>query len=318
MGKTFGAALARFLTKLPIEGGRERWFSEKVGLEPRYLRRWKRGDYLPGEDNWARFVRAVEDSWPNNPSVTTQLAGIQKKMSYARRQKEITKMPAVRRPGHKWEGKDQEDGPSPPHALRRYPSDVKIQTASELEQPQISTFPSDTKVSIKARRDFPRPDTLVLPAISEIFVLGINLEVAMAAFSTVQDRLNDGVALRLLCADPSGSTLRAFSAFSKVPFDKRRSTIVKNIDDLCDRLASLGKSARWELRVVDSFFSIGVIALDLDTARGRIIAQTYLHATTANNAPTITLDGTADRFWYSVYKESIEKLWRAGRTVKKN
>jgi hypothetical protein len=317
MGKLFGAALGQFLDKLPIEGGRERWFSEKVRLDPRLLRRWKRGDNLPGHENWAQFVRTVENIWASNPSVMTQLAGIQKKISYARRQKLITKTSDVHRPGRKWELKSQEESLVTQHALQPFRSDARIQRELHREQPD-SRFPSDTRVSIKARRDFPRPDTLVLPAISEIFVLGINLEVAIAAFSTVQDRLTDGVTLRVLCADPTGSTLRAFSAFSKVPFEKRRSTIAKNLEDLCDRLASLGKSARWELRVVDSFFSVGVIALDLDTAHGSIIAQTYLYATTANNAPTITLDGTADRFWYSVYKESIEKLWHSGRTIKKS
>lgn len=192
---------------------------------------------------------------------------------------------------------------------------IREHETATLRRSSKATSSSDTYLSVRARRDFRRPDHLFEVAQSELLVVGINLEVALAAMNTLMRKVNAGVGLRILCFKPDGDTLVPFSTFSGVSPQTRRDRITSNIELLRKKLRTLGSRITWELRVVDTFFSVGVIATDIATTRGCIIAQSYLFTTSADEAPTLTIYKKDNEFWYHVYHKSIEALWNSGVTL---
>ena len=189
-----------------------------------------------------------------------------------------------------------------------------IKAAKKHVDNSQSHFLSDSYISIKARRDFPRPDTLMNAASQQLYLIGINLELVNASMPTLLELMRKEVELRLLCLDPGGAVLDAFSKFSGVSAEERKAKISANIKKLCSQLPKIG-TAKWELRTIDSFLSAGYIGIDIENHCGSIIAQNYLFNTKPDHAPTITLNRGIDTFWFSVYRESIESMWHTGRVI---
>ena len=192
-----------------------------------------------------------------------------------------------------------------------------IKVATDYFSTSLDHFSSDNHVSLKARRDFPRPDALLSSAKNQLYLIGINLDLVNASMQTIHELIQNGIELRLLCLDPEGGILDAFSKFSDVNTQQRKSNIQNNILKLTLELNKnpLGK---WELRVLDSFLSAGYIGIDIENSNGSIIAQSYLYKTRSDRAPTITLHCGIENYWFTIYKESIEKIWNAGRTLIKS
>jgi len=149
----------------------------------------------------------------------------------------------------------------------------------------------------------------------DLFVCGVNLDGVVAMTDTVRDLIDAGVRVRLLVLDPDGSSLPVFSRFSDVDPAVRRGKIASNLRYLADQLGARDAQSACELRVVDSFLSVGCIGVDLDTAAGKLFVQQYLYRTGTNEAPLLALTRTTDERWFRVYLRQFELLWNEGREL---
>ena len=81
----FGLALRKFVDRLELGSGQARWFDQEVRLDPRYLRRWQRGDYIPSEGSWAQVALAVRKRWSRDATVMARFARLEKLISSERK-----------------------------------------------------------------------------------------------------------------------------------------------------------------------------------------------------------------------------------------
>src|SRR5580704_5218721 len=65
--ESFASALNRFLKITGHFAGMTPWFDECVGLDSRYLRRWRNGEMLPSVRNWKHFEAKVRAEFKGNP-----------------------------------------------------------------------------------------------------------------------------------------------------------------------------------------------------------------------------------------------------------
>lgn len=169
---------------------------------------------------------------------------------------------------------------------------------------------------LRDRASFERMGTLVVSAQRSVTIIGINLEAAVIALPELLDLAKAGVSIRLLAMDPDGGCLRPSAAMSAVDPEIRQQKIRQNLNLIKQRIgAQLTVPARRKcsLRVVDQILPVGVVGVDSDTGRGRLIVQHYLTATPAEKAPIIVLNREADREWFDRYLKQCDACFAGSR-----
>jgi len=138
----FGLALRNFVDRLELGSGRARWFDQEVRLDPRYLRRWQRGDYLPSEGNWAQVALAVRRRWSQNATVMARFVRLERLIS-SERKKTLARQPAKKSASelrsnsdsanHQVRAKGIVSAPTPKDLFRRFQAETHI--AAHLATP---------------------------------------------------------------------------------------------------------------------------------------------------------------------------------------
>lgn len=169
---------------------------------------------------------------------------------------------------------------------------------------------------LRARSSFERMDTLAARASRSVLIIGINLEGAVAALTSLLELVRQGGTVRLLAMDPEGAALVPAAQSAGVDPAIRRQKIIQNLDLLKGQLAgrlSAVQLRRVKLEVVDLVFPVGVVGLDLEAASGVLVVQHYLAATSAEQAPLLELHRGVDQPWFDRYLAQCHACLKGAR-----
>jgi hypothetical protein len=185
----------------------------------------------------------------------------------------------------------------------------------DLVEQYISGRPLVEKV-LRTRASFARMDALIADERRNTVIIGVNLEGAVIALSSIIDLAKAGVTTRLLSMDPDGTSIDPTARMSGVDPEVRRQKIRQNLNHIKSQLSvQLSQSARRKvkLQVVDRILPIGVTGTDTDSHGGWLIIQHYLAATPAERAPMLQLYRDSDREWYDRYLLQCNRCFDGAR-----
>ena len=169
---------------------------------------------------------------------------------------------------------------------------------------------------LRARSSFERMDVLTGRASRSVLIIGINLEGAIAAWSSLLALLQAGGTLRLLAMDPHGEAIGPAAKSAGVDPDLRAQKIVQNLNLLRDRFTAeltAAQQRRVSLQIADLALPVGVVGLDTGTKTGTLVVQHYLAATPAEQAPLLELHRDLDQPWFDRYLAQCEACLRGAR-----
>lgn len=169
---------------------------------------------------------------------------------------------------------------------------------------------------LRARSSFERMDTLVAHADHSVLIIGINLEGAVAALSSLLELVRQGGTVRLLAMDPDGAALGPTAASAGVDATIRRQKIIQNLDLLKGQMArhlTAAQRKRVTLQIADVVLPIGVVGIDVEGRSGSLVVQHYLVATPADQAPLFELRRDLDQPWFDRYLAQCDACLKEAR-----
>lgn len=160
-------------------------------------------------------------------------------------------------------------------------------------------------INVKSRYQFERIEEIIAKAEKDVLVLGINLDGIVNMIEQFQLKERSELNVRLLALNPFGASIEGFID-NGIDIECRKSKIISNLHILNNKL---GSCKNIDIRVIDRFFTAGCIALDMQSTKGRIIAQQYLNNVGTADAPTLDIR-RENPLYFETYRHYLETLWR--------
>lgn len=92
--ESFAKAFDRFLRLAGRFAGMTPWFDNQIGLDSRYLRRWRNEGILPSVRDWNHFESKVSGEFRENPDVLSELTRLKNVWAYHHEQTAGTSPPS--------------------------------------------------------------------------------------------------------------------------------------------------------------------------------------------------------------------------------
>lgn len=170
----------------------------------------------------------------------------------------------------------------------------------------------DANEILKKRSDFERLEHIFKQSKKDLFISGVNLEGIVPSCDIIKEMANNGVHIRLLMLDPNGKRLVASSDMSGITNSERKKKIKANFDFLTKEFAQELQTKNIELKIIDNVLPLSFIGIDISSEDGRIIVQNYLFKTPSSKS--LMLEFTQKQiYWYNLYKDQLELIWKNGK-----
>lgn len=173
-----------------------------------------------------------------------------------------------------------------------------------------------TNVVLGTRGDLNRLETIIEEARYDILFAGVNLEIAIQLNSTLKRLAGRGVKIRLLSLDPNSNVSQDLSSFSDVDYEVRKAKIESNHKVITRDFAELILEKKVEVKKFKGILSVGSIAIDIDSTKGKIYIQQYLFKIKTDKLPIFTLETFKQPFWFDVYKTQLLATWQQSDYLK--
>jgi hypothetical protein len=156
----------------------------------------------------------------------------------------------------------------------------------------------------KNRADYPM-QSIIENAKNSVFVIGITLEAVVNVRGILKEKVEQGLAVRLLLLNPHNESLEYFSKFCNVAVGVRKDKIISNLSILEKEFhEELLHKHNFEIRLFDNFFTTGMIGIDIDRKYGQLIVQNYMYHYTPDKNPMFSLF-SEDGELYKLYKDNM-------------
>jgi hypothetical protein len=148
---------------------------------------------------------------------------------------------------------------------------------------------------------------------SDIWLVGASLGSTInEKYLLIENKLRNKTSIKVLLRDPEGETFWMIASHSYTPIapDQAKSKVHMSLT----KLAALREinPKYLEVRVIDHQFSLGMMAFDPDTAKGRIYVEYYPFRMSESSQPKIIV-APQDGYWFVFYRKQLEMLWENGK-----
>jgi len=148
---------------------------------------------------------------------------------------------------------------------------------------------------------------------SDIWLVGASLGSKInEKYTLIENKLKNKTSIKVLLRDPAGETFWMIASHSYTPVDPDQAT--SKVQMSLTKLAALRtiNPEYLEIRVIDHHFSLGMMAFDPDTAKGRIYVEYYPFRMSESSQPKIVVT-PQDGYWFGFYRKQLEMLWENGK-----
>lgn len=152
---------------------------------------------------------------------------------------------------------------------------------------------------------------------SDVRLVGVTLSRTVRDLvGTLDRRLRDGAALRVMVIDPDGSAPLEAVARTRGVTDPAyyRPRISSTIDTLAMLESLPGTAGRIEVRLLPFVPAFGMYLIDPLTENGRVYVELYQHRSLEPN-PCFGLRAERDGRWYRFFVNQFDILWESARPV---
>ncbi len=154
---------------------------------------------------------------------------------------------------------------------------------------------------------------------SDLWIVGVSSSnVIGRSYQVLEKKLRQGHSIYALLVNPSSAAVRMSEARSYVPHGVERDessilgtgkdAIAKSLRQL-STLANLG-SGRLQIRTMDYLPGHGMIAVNPNSASGRIYVKSYSFRNEGGSIPKFVLKAS-DGIWFDFYRQELINLWEA-------
>jgi hypothetical protein len=150
---------------------------------------------------------------------------------------------------------------------------------------------------------------------SDIWLVGASLGTTInEKYSLIENKLKNKTSIKVLLRDPEGETFWMIASHSYTPIapDQAKSKVQTSLT----KLAALREinPKNLEVRVIDHHFSLGMMAFDPDTAKGRIYVEYYPFRMPERSSQPKIVVTPQDGYWFVFYRKQLEMLWENGKS----
>ncbi len=149
---------------------------------------------------------------------------------------------------------------------------------------------------------------------SDIWLVGASLGSTInEKYSLIENKLKNKASIKVLLRDPAGETFWMIASHSYTPIEPDQAE--SKVQTSLAKLAALREinPKYLEIRVIDHHFSLGMMAFDPDTAKGRIYVEYYPFRMRESSQPKIVVT-PQDGYWFGFYRKQLEMLWENGKS----
>lgn len=159
--------------------------------------------------------------------------------------------------------------------------------------------------------EFPNSILSEIESAREIWLLGVNMRLFHSHYFQFEKAIRNGCSIKLLLTNPTGEGVNMAAKRSYVStLVASRERLVENIKRTLEDFCQLSKSASSDIGIRTLDFPMGhrLIAIDPDSASGKLYIANYPYRTPGGSKPKFVLQAE-DGDWYDFYKEEFNLLW---------
>ncbi len=191
--------------------------------------------------------------------------------------------------------------------------DAVAEDITNINTGAAASVPSSQTIDTYLLKKLPETLQTDFEGASDIWLVGASLGTTInEKYPLIEKKLKNRTSIKVLLRDPEGETFWMIASHSYTPIapDQAKSKVLTSLT----KLAALREinPKYLEIRVIDHHFSLGMMAFDPDTAKGRIYVEYYPFRMSESSQPKIVV-APQDGYWFGFYRKQLEMLWENGK-----